>query len=412
MASPYTGTCDLTADQYSQAVASQTSRLREDITADVAINSPFANIIDGGFVENNDGKTISTLVQNRVSPSYSLVAPAFTDDTLVCGTTGGKQEIGQTEYSTQLATLRGEGPLVCVKGSRLSVKNSYLSAEASLKNSITQLINNDIRYQMLSLSGVKFVANSTKSFGNLLTGGRQQVSASWSGDLPDSPMSFKALIRLGQFMNNDLRVPHFGNGAGRYYTVIAGDQQMEYFRNESQLKDVLLNQVSGGYMEGMDAFKSYLFTDATHRGLKFAIDQEPLRFNEVDGSGNPIFLEPGTSVASDHGKDYIPNPEYVNALYEVGFLVARDSFKRLAPRPYTGEGSWKFSPQMSGGELEWYYNRGDACNKFGDFGNHLFQVTRAYQPITPHAVIPFAYARCDDDLGLAPCSTSQSGLTL
>ncbi len=99
-----------------------------------------------------------------------------------------------------------------------------------------------------------------------------------------------------------------------------------------------------------------------------------------------------------------------SALYEVGFLIAGDSFARLTPTRYSGEGTFKFAPQMAMGELEWVAQRDNDCNLWLDYGQHIYQISRAYQPIRPQNVVPFIYKRCQFDTGLASCLTSSLSL--
>jgi hypothetical protein len=82
------------------------------------------------------------------------------------------------------------------------------------------------------------------------------------------------------------------------------------------------------------------------------------------------------------------------------------SFKRLVPEKYVGEGSFKFAPQMHMGELEWHYIKDNDCNIWGDYGWHIYQISRAYQPQRPHHIIPILYKRCKADLGLDECTVT------
>ena len=77
---------------------------------------------------------------------------------------------------------------------------------------------------------------------------------------------------------------------------------------------------------------------------------------------------------------------------------------------YVGEGTFKFSPQLAMGELEWTYFRDNDCNLYGDFGQHIYQISRAIQPIRPQNVLPVLYKRCPFDGIPLLCSTSATGL--
>lgn len=403
--------CELSPEEYSQSVAEQVSQLRIGINQNNAIVSPFPSIIPGGTFPSNEGVEVRTLVTNRVTPGTSLVRPAFVDNREVCGTTGNADQIGQHEFVARLLTYRGKGPLVCVKGSFYSVLGSYERAEVALKDNISNLIAVDIRINLLDYSGVKATlssaALSSGGFGALLNGGRNRVGVDFPGTTPDSPVSFKFLIRLSQFMRENLRLVPWRRGGQGYFIFVGSAETVEQLRSQANVD--ILSAVQGGYLSGygkeagLDQLAAYSFTDVVHRGWMLGIDQEVLRASGVDGEGQPIFVEPGIEVDADEGKDYDTNPEWLNAPFEVSFAIAPDSFRRLVPESYVGEGSFRFAPQAAAGELIWSNQIDNDCNVWRDFGRHYYQITRAFQPETPHAVIPILHTRCEATDLLIPC---------
>src|SRR5688572_30337178 len=133
---PLPATCDLTAEDYSSGIASQVSVLRADTIRYIALNDPYANLVDGGTTPNNMGEEIRTLVTNRMVTNQSLTRPVFNPTIDACGTVGPKAEFGQTIFSTRLETLRGQGPTICLNQSRYAVLDSYRIAEQNLKDAI------------------------------------------------------------------------------------------------------------------------------------------------------------------------------------------------------------------------------------------------------------------------------------
>ncbi len=134
------------------------------------------------------------------------------------------------------------------------------------------------------------------------------------------------------------------------------------------------------------------------------IDQRPLRASSITPATHfPVFIEPFTSVATTKGNAARVNPSWVSATLEVAFLIGKSSFERLVPERFTGEGSFKFSPQLALGELVWHYVIDNDCNQYGDFGWHLYEITRAYRPVRPANVCPILYRRCPQDAGTAIC---------
>ena len=171
---------------------------------------------------------------------------------------------------------------------------------------------------------------------------------------------------------------------------------------------------AGSFKLGEDSISGYQFQG--YRGFAFGIDQQPLR--AIAGAnglpfgsdGNLLLVNPIVSSAVTNGFAQRRNPSWVSAPYEVGFVIAGDAFKRLVPETYVGEGTFRFAPQLAMGELEWTYFRDNDCNLYGDFGQHIYQIQRAIQPIRPQNVVPILFKRCPFDGAPLPCSTSSTGL--
>jgi hypothetical protein len=388
--------------------AKDVNRIIGQIGRVLARKSPYVNSIDGGTLP-NVSDVVRSVVQEMAVPAASLASPTFANDTTLCGVGATPDQVGSTEYQFQLQTLRGAGPRVCVKTSRTAFKGSYLQAQISLEKTILQLINADIRYQYLIQSGIKYVSNSTRSFSQNLTGDMQAINTKFAtGILPDAPMNFKTLYKIGTFMREEMLAEPFGTKDGEFFMVMASADQIENFRNDADVKEDLVALTTGSFKLGEDSIKGYQFFG--YRGFAFGIDQQPLRATGYDGSGNLVLVNPITSTAVTNGFAQRRNPAWVSASYEVMFVIAGEAFKRLVPETYTGEGTFRFAPQLAMGELEWTYFRDNDCNLYGDFGQHIYQISRAIQPIRPQNVCAIVYKRCPFDGIPLPCSTSVGGL--
>jgi hypothetical protein len=388
--------------------AKDVNRIIGQIGRVLARKSPYINSIDGGTLP-NVSDVVRSVVQEMAVPAASLASPSFANDTTLCGVGATPDQVGSTEYQFQLQTLRGAGPRVCVKTSRTAFKGSYLQAQISLEKTILQLINADIRYQYLIQSGIKYVSNSTRTFTQNLTGDMQAINTQFAtGILPDSPMNFKTLYRIGTFLREEMLAEPFGSKDGEFFQVMASADQIEAFRNDADVKEDLVALTTGSFKLGEDSIKGYQFFG--YRGFAFGIDQQPLRASGYDVSGNLVLINPITSTAVTNGFAQRRNPAWVAAQYEVMFVIAGEAFKRLVPETYTGEGTFRFAPQLAMGELEWTYFRDNDCNLYGDFGQHIYQISRAIQPIRPQNVCAILYKRCPYDGMPLPCSTSVGGL--
>jgi hypothetical protein len=351
----------------------------------------------------------------QAAPGDSLAIPQFLCDTELCGYTGHQDLMDTIEFTTRLESFRNRGPNVCVKKGYSAFKDSYTKAEDSLKKLVVQYINADVRAQLYLRSGSKFTANAQYDFDSLFTGGSEtDLGVLFAPLLPTGPMTFKALSYISRYMREVLFAEWYAQDKGmRHFRFIGGSDQVEYFRSEVGVQNIMQSLTTGGYKLGETTLTAYSFEQSpAYRGIAFGVDQRPLRFNAFNPDGTLALINPVTIVANPaKGTAYAkPNPAYHAADYEVGVLIADGSFERLVPERYVGEGSFKFAPQLHMGELEWHYIIDSQCNMFGDFGWHKYQITRAYRPLRPQHIVPLIYKRCKADLGLVDC-TDDSALT-
>lgn len=389
------------------------TRIIGQIAKVLARTSPYINSIGGGTLP-NVSDVVRSVVEEMAVPQASLAAPVFVNDTALCGVGANPDQVGSTEYTFQLQTLRGAGPRVCVKQARTAFKGSYLQAQVSLEKTIMQIINADIRYQYLVQSGIKYVVNSTQGFYSNLTGDMQQINTSFAAILPDSALNFKTLYKIGSFLREEMLAEPFETADGKFFKCFFSNDQIENLRNDADVKEDLIGLTTGSFKLGEQAISGYTFEG--YRGFAFAVDQQPLRATGLFSDPNnnnatlPILVSPIVAGVVTNGFGQRRNPAWVNAPYEVGFVVAGDAFKRLTPESYVGEGTFKFAPQLSMGELEWTYFRDNDCNLYGDYGQHIYQIQRAIQPVRPQNVVSVFYKRCPFDGTPLPCSTVTSGL--
>lgn len=382
------------------------NRLIGKVSTALARTSPFINLLKGGSLP-NVSSTVRVAVQERAVVAASLVAPAFVNDASACGTFGSQDQVGTTEYSITLGTFRGRGPRVCVKDGRTAFMGSYIAAQDAMQKAIIQINNADIKSNLLLRSGVKFTMRQTGSFDSMISGDVQSIDTKFVGPstVPNSILTFKALQRLVQFAREELLVEPF---EGNDFKLIGSYELIESLRADANVVQDLRALTTGKYKLGEQSITGYQW-EGPYRGVSFGIDQQPFRTNGFNGSGDLVLIEPETSTAATTGVASRKNSAWAQAKYEVAFLVGRDSFMRLLPEKYVGEGTFKFAPQLFAGELQWHYQIDNDCNQFGDYGWHKYQIQRAFQPYRPHAVIPILYQRCFDTLGGYACSSSYTG---
>jgi hypothetical protein len=399
--------CD-TPPEISDIASKDTSRLVGSVAKALAANSPYLNVISGGTFPAGVSDEIRSVVQMQAAPGDSLAIPQFVCDTELCGNLGHQDLTDTIDFVTRLESFRGRGPKICMKKGYSAFKGSYQMAEDSLKKLITQYINADVRAQLYLRSASKFTAAAGYDFNSLFTGGNEtDLGVQFANILPTGPMTFKALHYIARYIRETLFAEWFSSDKGQgHFRFIGGSDQIEYFRSEVGVENVMIALTNGGYKLGETTLTAYSFeTSPAYRGIAFGVDQRPLRATGFNEDGTLALVDP-VIVVSNPAKNTAyakANPAWLAADYEVGTLIADGSFERLTPERYVGEGSFKFAPQLHMGELDWHYLLDNGCNQFGDYGWHKYQITRAYKPLRPNHIVPILYKRCQADLGLVDC---------
>jgi len=403
----------LEAAEISQIAVKDQNRLVGVVAKCLAANSPYINVLQGGTFQSGMGDTVVAAVEMQAAPGDSFAVPTFVPQTQIAGTTGSAERTGKIDFSYQLKAKRGTGPKVSVKDGFGAFKSSYLSAEDALRKLITQYINADIQAQLVLSSGTKATAYAGNTLSENTVGGVEtDIGITWSTlDLPNAQLSFKALHAWARYLKEALFAEMFaaGDKVQPHFRAIGGSDIIEAFRNETDVNSQGLALTTGHYRLGESMVAGYSFeASPAYRGIAFGMTQRPLRFNTIGSNGVPTWLNPVNIVSDSSNLTAYSesNTIWQEAKYEVLVLLADGTFQRQVPEQYVGEGTFRFAPQLHGGELEWHYVKDNNDNAWGDFGFHKYQITRAYKPLRPQHIIPIIFERAQTDLGLVALSSS------
>lgn len=381
-----------------------TLRIVGNISRALVRKAPYMDVLEGGTLE-NVSDTVRSIVQERAVLNQSLVNPVFQNDLLMAGQVGAAAEVGTTEYQTYLGTLRGMGPLVNVKQTRTAFAGSYSAAEDALKKEIIQLTNADIRATLMNRSGCKLVVNSNGAFEDMFLGDSQLVDTPFPVKLglPDSPVNFSLLKWLAVYMRENLLVEPYDTQPESTFKLIGSQEILDVLRDEAGIREDHRYLAAGSFKIGEETLRKYTW-EGPYRGYAFGVDSQPLRFSVVDNNGQPVFIEPEIAVNSTKGVAARVNPAWARARYECLLVMGQNSFRKLNPKSYAGEGTFKFPTQLVMGELMFQVIKDNSTNVWGDYGRHFYQIQRAYKPERPHAVCAIIYKRASKNFGLTPVS--------
>lgn len=389
------------------------SRIQGSIALALAANSPFIDVLNGGTFPTGVSDEIRTVVQLPAAPGDSLVEVPFVNDTEIHGTSGNENRVNTHEYTYRLKSFRTKGPKVILQAGRAAFEGSYTAAEDSLKKLVRDYINADIAYQLYRLSASKFVCATSYGFDDLFSGGEyENIETPFSEITPNAEITFRALHKVMHHLREIRLAEPFMGGQGQgLFRFIGGSEIIDKFRTEADVKEILIAQTNGRYQIGNDSLAGYSWDETPgFKGISFAKQQRPLRANSFDEDGWPVLINPWIIVEGTSGNKASRkiNPAWLAAQYEIGFLLGKDTFERLVPERYVGEGSFKFAPQLVAGELDWHYKVDNDCNEWGDYGYHKVQISRAYKPVRPQHMVALIWKRCPGDNGLFTCDITST----
>jgi hypothetical protein len=213
--------------------------------------------------------------------------------------------------------------------------------------------------------------------------------------------------------------PYEGDMEEGSLLAIFGHDVINAFRDETNIRADVGSLTTGRYQMGEETISSYRFKGPYH-GIALGVDHRPLRFNAWTTVANgatdprtgvvntgasyqvPNLIEPLVAKSVSTGVAGRPNPAWANAAFEIGFLLGKNGFKRLVPESYATPG-FDFHPIISNQGLKFKVLEDADCNFFNDYGQHRYELSRAYQPVHPHAVCAIAFSRCGPVQAFSTC---------
>ena len=404
--------CDL--GQVQNFAARNDAKILLAIAITSLAKDPWATIYESGEWLKGEADSHTIVIGRNAAPAdpADLVTPVFTDISQTCGTFPAPDSVGSSQYQYKLQRKKGVGPLVCLWQGIDAYKESYTMAAKSLADLVVKKKNADNRNIALQYSGLKATCNNTVAFHSTIAGTVFALATPFVQNLaPNTTPNLAYIKRLAQFLTTDLAVPAFeadvntlGSGVPANVKVICSEELLEQFRNEAAVSVTAGFLTSGGYKIGEKQYLSYVW-EGPFRGLGFAKDPQPIRFDPSLWPANglitaDVIVPPELPANLHNGKGNVPNPGYWVAGGELAFLIGgKGAFVREVLKGSgtitLGESSYKFPDQYNAGELNFFVPQG-ACDAFGEFGFHTYNIVRAVRPQYPHYIMPIAFLRCQN----------------
>lgn len=380
------------------------------IAQNLKVNSPFINVLKSGTFPAQVASTLLAVAQGRTMMGSSLAAPSFTSMLNLCGSAGiTVDKNGTNQWAYEIEIGSGRSDKICLNNVFSAFKESLLSMINAYQDGVTQLINADIRWQLFLRSGVKAIVQTGTPTAGMIAGGENQIDTPVPAIESDAELDASTLLAFNRHMRSTLMAKPFGGGgAAAHARWIAGTELLDSIRDDmggSIQGNALINPLgalaAGGDAMARDALKSYLF-EGLIRGVQGAEDQRELRLNWNGAGYDPV--SPDIADAASAGTVAVTSPAWLEASHHVSFLIYDDSFQRLTPESWFGEGKARFDQQMYGGQIKFMNHPDMDCNLFGDWGVLAHRIGRALKPLHPWHVLPIISKRCIEPTTLDTCT--------
>lgn len=386
------------------------NRIQGRVVPSLAANSPYLGVNETGTFPAGISDQQRAVVTQMIPPAVSLTNPNWS--ARACRKEPCPHEAGSDEYAYSLQENFDRSDWLCLAAGYSAVRGNLVQFEKSYENLITLYWNAWLRWQNYSLSANKIVAfdNGKVSFNDLLTTGVGCKFA--AGIIPNSPLTFQFVQLCMTFMIHARfcgPAYRYGSGVDQHLRMITDQQTIFGFRNDPAVREDLRAAVKGRFVDRYDQLFGYSWM-GPYQGLGFGVDETILRADSINPvTGDPNFIQPflpntNPASAATVGVKAVINPAWLSAPYQVSFLYGKGAFMRLIPEEYLGEGTAKFDKQFYTGQLQWHNQRDNECNVRGDSGFWYWTQAAAMRPERPEFCMAILHARCQEDLGLNPCS--------
>lgn len=151
-----------------------------------------------------------------------------------------------------------------------------------------------------------------------------------------------------------------------------------------------------------------LGVERTYKGFYHIIDDFAPRYNWNAGTSSYVVVEPYIKQTVGGVTEWVLNPAYESAHFEVSFVFHKDVFHSVIPAPITAPGAnTKFDPVAYRGEFKWLNIRDREENPDGTIGYFRGVLSSGSKPVRPEWGYAILHARCPGkaaDLGYVLCS--------
>jgi hypothetical protein len=375
-------------------LAAESGRIGPDIYHKTLNTSPWLKLVKQDTWPDEMGTDISVL-------TYSRSLPESADARLTWSSVGFNSNSGsggtcvpsatQVKFYNKLVTYNLkqtaiESPPICVNDLRFSFrrKDQLSNIFRILTENTSWAWQTRYRDEYIRLANNKILANTS------MTSGTSSFPAAEPTSKLVQPILDKVRMRLiRDGAGNDPLGRE--NGTPVFGLVCSSETSYEIIRNLANDRE------DYRYSTKANDLLAPLGVERTYKGFYHLIDDFMPRYSYSGGVYTEI--PPYIKSTSGGNTEWIVNPAYELAQYEVSIVFHKDVFHSVIPAPITSPGgSTSFDPVSYRGEFKWLNIRDKDENPDGTIGYFRGVLSAGSKPIRPEWGYAIMHTRCGNNL--------------
>ena len=374
-------------------LAAESGRIGPDIYNKTLNTSPWLKLVKQDTWPDEMGTDISVLTYSRSLPESADARLTWNSVGFNSNSSGGTCVPSATQVkfynklvSYNLKQTAIESPPICVNDLRFSFrrKDQLSNIFRILTENTSWAWQTRYRDEYLRLSNNKILANASMTSGTANFPAAEPTSKLVQGILEKIRMR---LIRDGA--GNDPLGRE--NGTPVFGLVCSSETSFDLIRN------IAADREDYRYSTKANDLLAPLGVERTYKGFYHLIDDFMPRYSYSGGTYTEI--PPYVKATAGGVTEWIVNPAYELAQYEVSIVFHKDVFHSVIPAPITSPGgSTAFDPVSYRGEFKWLNIRDKAENPDGTIGYFRGILSAGSKPIRPEWGYAIMHTRCGNNL--------------
>ena len=374
-------------------LAAESGRIGPDIYNKTLNTSPWLKLVKQDTWPDEMGTDISVLTYSRSLPESVDARLTWNSVGFNSKSSGGNCVPSATQVKFYNKLVRYnlkqtaiESPPICVNDLRFSFrrKDQLSNIFRILTENTSWAWQTRYRDEYLRLSNNKILANASMTSGTANFPAAEPTSKLVQGILEKIRMR---LIRDGA--GNDPLGRE--NGTPVFGLVCSSETSFDLIRN------IAADREDYRYSTKANDLLAPLGVERTYKGFYHLIDDFMPRYAYSGGTYTEI--PPYVKATAGGVTEWIVNPAYELAQYEVSIVFHKDVFHSVIPAPITSPGgSTAFDPVSYRGEFKWLNIRDKAENPDGTIGYFRGILSAGSKPIRPEWGYAIMHTRCGNNL--------------